>query len=410
MSSDLHKRRSTDGMQIKTAIDGSASEEPPFPDRYHCKRQRGSAPSLFSDDFMQATFFKGTSQKFLASLDEFLQLETFKEGAFLMKEGEKGDKLVFLFLGRVDVFVGSQKVTSCGPGSVLGEMALLGSPLRTATVIATEFCSARVLDRRSFHGLLRKFPDEREFFEKMGQERMQEVKKQRQQLRETTFRGAPKEKEKEKEQRTALPKVWQNAVDKMVTECKQKRAGRFSEAGRGSITVPSIRRDRSSLRSTPPALGDSAQNRYRAAASKAANSFLALYKRTKTTSPRIHRDSTHHDFNSSDEVTDETAAKEEREQQYSLPGEVTEDPLYASCLAAFSGRHLFGASQRAEAALGGGAKSEIVLTSTRPQPPGHFAGQEPLLAATSCRRSLRGSGQGLVDRRSLLCSVVACQL
>jgi CRP-like cAMP-binding protein len=58
-------------------------------------------------------------------------------GQTLFREGETGDCMYVLLEGSADVFVGEILVEGATPGALLGEMALVDSSLRTATVVAT---------------------------------------------------------------------------------------------------------------------------------------------------------------------------------------------------------------------------------------------------------------------------------
>src|SRR6266567_2870616 len=58
-------------------------------------------------------------------------------GQTLFREGETGDCMYVLLEGSADVFVGEVLVESATPGALLGEMALVDSSPRTATVVAT---------------------------------------------------------------------------------------------------------------------------------------------------------------------------------------------------------------------------------------------------------------------------------
>ncbi len=63
-----------------------------------------------------------------------------------------------LLEGSADVFVGEVLVESATPGALLGEMALVDSSPRTATVVATmPACLARI-DERRFHFLVQQMP------------------------------------------------------------------------------------------------------------------------------------------------------------------------------------------------------------------------------------------------------------
>src|SRR5437016_13643643 len=58
-------------------------------------------------------------------------------GQTLFRERETGDCMYVLLEGSADVFVGEILVESATPGALLGEMALVDSSARTATVVAT---------------------------------------------------------------------------------------------------------------------------------------------------------------------------------------------------------------------------------------------------------------------------------
>mmetsp|Transcript_22504 Transcript_22504/g.49702 ORF Transcript_22504/g.49702 Transcript_22504/m.49702 type:complete len:348 (+) Transcript_22504:63-1106(+) len=84
------------------------------------------------------------------------------QGQDIILQGEEGDKLYIIEEGMVDVFVargGEQgrgnKVASLGPGALFGELALMYSSPRAATVvIASPKCKLWSLDREPFKMLL----------------------------------------------------------------------------------------------------------------------------------------------------------------------------------------------------------------------------------------------------------------
>lgn len=61
----------------------------------------------------------------------------FDEGETLMSEGDFGHSLFLVESGTADVLVHGEKVREVGPGEVLGEVAVLSSGRRTASVVAT---------------------------------------------------------------------------------------------------------------------------------------------------------------------------------------------------------------------------------------------------------------------------------
>lgn len=89
-----------------------------------------------------------------------LDRRQFEAGTVILKEGDHGDEAYVIEAGRVEVFVspGGNKVVIgfLGPGSVLGEMALIDSAPRMATAIAREKVIARIIPRAVIERELKK--------------------------------------------------------------------------------------------------------------------------------------------------------------------------------------------------------------------------------------------------------------
>lgn len=127
---------------------------------------------------MQAPLFAGRSPQFLTQLAEYLQIEMFQPGQYIMREGEEGDKTYFLHRGSVEVLVGREEerqVATLQDGTVFGEMAMFGTARRAASVRAQVFCDCRAFDHTIFQMLLQKFPEERKFFMEMAAERRKKL-------------------------------------------------------------------------------------------------------------------------------------------------------------------------------------------------------------------------------------------
>jgi len=70
-------------------------------------------------------------------------------GLPLFSEGESGRNMYVLMEGTVAICVGGEVVEVAGPGSLLGEMALINSSVRSATVVTRLDC--RFISINSFH-------------------------------------------------------------------------------------------------------------------------------------------------------------------------------------------------------------------------------------------------------------------
>jgi CRP/FNR family cyclic AMP-dependent transcriptional regulator len=81
------------------------------------------------------------------------------EGKVLMREGDTGREFFVLVDGTVRVSRNGRKVIDLGPGDWVGEIALLTSSPRTATVVATAPVHALVIVDRQFRALVKQTPD-----------------------------------------------------------------------------------------------------------------------------------------------------------------------------------------------------------------------------------------------------------
>jgi len=79
-------------------------------------------------------------------------------GDFLFREGETGDRMYVLLEGEIDIFLGDFVLETAGPGSLLGEMALIEDTPRTANAVAKTPARLAQVDRRRFHFLVQQTP------------------------------------------------------------------------------------------------------------------------------------------------------------------------------------------------------------------------------------------------------------
>jgi CRP-like cAMP-binding protein len=71
-------------------------------------------------------------------------------GTVLMRQGDAGDEFIVIDEGEVEVTVDGRPIHRLGHGSGIGEIALVRSSPRTATVIALSPVAAYAVDCRTF--------------------------------------------------------------------------------------------------------------------------------------------------------------------------------------------------------------------------------------------------------------------
>jgi hypothetical protein len=72
------------------------------------------------------------------------RIRTLKAGASLVEEGTPGVELYLLLDGVLGVDIGGERLAELGPGSILGERALLEDGRRTSTLVAVTNCRVAV--------------------------------------------------------------------------------------------------------------------------------------------------------------------------------------------------------------------------------------------------------------------------
>lgn len=86
-------------------------------------------------------------------------IKSFNAGDVVMYQGEPGDAAYIIEDGEVEIYVNrpnsvSLKIGTRGPGSIIGEMAIIDNSLRTATIKAISDCKMVEITRDRFQELL----------------------------------------------------------------------------------------------------------------------------------------------------------------------------------------------------------------------------------------------------------------
>jgi len=103
--------------------------------------------------------FSHLSRKQLAQVAKVADEIDLREGKEMTREGAHGREFFVILEGSADVRKGGRKINSLQPGDFFGEIALVTSVPRTATVAATSPVRALVVTDRSFRHLLEESPD-----------------------------------------------------------------------------------------------------------------------------------------------------------------------------------------------------------------------------------------------------------
>jgi CPA1 family monovalent cation:H+ antiporter len=103
--------------------------------------------------------FQGLPDSELDALAEAVWTIELERGEPLANKGEFGHTLFFVEQGTADVLRDGNVHAIVGPGDVVGEIAVLASGRRTASVVATSSMRLLALFKRDVWGLERKAPE-----------------------------------------------------------------------------------------------------------------------------------------------------------------------------------------------------------------------------------------------------------
>ncbi len=102
--------------------------------------------------------FAGCNKDELDEIDRLTDEIRVPKGRTVIRQGDLGQEFALIVEGQADIVKDGQVVATIGPGAYFGEVALLDSITRTASVVATTDLVLEVLDRRGFNTLLDDLP------------------------------------------------------------------------------------------------------------------------------------------------------------------------------------------------------------------------------------------------------------
>jgi CRP/FNR family transcriptional regulator, cyclic AMP receptor protein len=98
--------------------------------------------------------FSDIASEDLAQVAQISQEVQIEKGQTILVEGDIGDALYIILEGEAQVYKGKSVVATLGEREPLGEMGILDSAPRSATVVALTDVSLLKIDREDFHDLM----------------------------------------------------------------------------------------------------------------------------------------------------------------------------------------------------------------------------------------------------------------
>lgn len=134
------------------------------------------ATELHRDILAKVPIFAGATPEFIRDIILHMSPVVFTPGDFVVRKGEIGEEMFFISKGSVDVVSEDESIVfaTLHEGAFFGEIALLLSTPRTATIKATDYCDMYSLNKNTFDRVLAKYPDFAESVRELAEERKRE--------------------------------------------------------------------------------------------------------------------------------------------------------------------------------------------------------------------------------------------
>lgn len=110
------------------------------------------------DLIRSVSLFQGLGRKELEQIAQLVDDVDIPAGKVLMRQGESGAEMFIIAAGSVRIERNGEFIRDSGPGTSIGEMALLSEGPRTATVTATVPTRILLAGHREFHQLMEEHP------------------------------------------------------------------------------------------------------------------------------------------------------------------------------------------------------------------------------------------------------------
>lgn len=120
--------------------------------------------------------FEGASEDLIKEIVMNMTPVVFTPGDLVVRAGEVGYDMYFISSGQVDVLSADEKTryATLASGHFFGEIALLLSTPRTATIKAIEYCDLYRLDKITFDSIIQRYPDFAKNIQELAEKRQAE--------------------------------------------------------------------------------------------------------------------------------------------------------------------------------------------------------------------------------------------
>ncbi len=103
-------------------------------------------------------FFDGFTPAELAKVGSLVEEVQAEEGAVLTEQGKPGQECYVIVDGEASVEIGGEEKAVVGPGTMIGEMALIDNRPRSATIRAKKPMKLLALNTKHFKTMLEEMP------------------------------------------------------------------------------------------------------------------------------------------------------------------------------------------------------------------------------------------------------------
>jgi CRP-like cAMP-binding protein len=114
---------------------------------------------VLDEHLSRVPLFVGLSKKQLRLVSQLATEVEEPAGTVLIEQGQVGHEFIVVVQGEIEVRQSGRVVGEHGPGSYVGEIALLEQRPRNATVLAKTRVKLEVIKQREFAGLLEEAPE-----------------------------------------------------------------------------------------------------------------------------------------------------------------------------------------------------------------------------------------------------------